>query len=246
MDGVLVRGNIVLPGAEKFISTLEEKGTNYLVLTNNSLYTPRDLSYRLRSIGLQIPDERIFTSAMATAQFLKTQREKGTAFVVGSTGMTQALHDVGYIITDLDPDYVVLGETDAYHFEMITQAVRLILGGAQFIATNPDASGPTESGIVPGTGAMASLIETATGKPPFYVGKPNPLMMRMALNFIDAHSEDSVMIGDRMDTDIVAGVESGMRTVLVTTGVTTSADIQHYPYRPTWVLESLDELTISE
>lgn len=246
MDGVLIRGNEVLAGAEKFINTLEERGINYLVLTNNSLYTPRDLSYRLRTIGLQIPDERIFTSAMATAQFLKSQREKGTAFVVGSTGMTQALHDVGYIITELNPDYVVLGETDAYHFEMITQAVRLILAGAQFIATNPDASGPTESGIVPGTGAMASLIETATGKPPFYVGKPNPLMMRMALNHIDAHSEDSVMIGDRMDTDIVAGVESGMRTILVMTGVTEEGDIEHYPYRPTWILDSLNEVIIPD
>jgi NagD protein len=244
MDGVLVKGKQVIPGAERFIARLEELGREYLVLTNNPLYTPRDLAHRLQSIGLQIPPERLFTSAMATASFLHSQRPEATAFVIGESGLTQAIHDIGYVITDIDPDYVVLGETEAYNYELITKAIRLIDAGARFIATNPDVSGPTEAGIVPGCGAMAALIEKATGKSPFFVGKPNPLMMRSALNYLDVHSEDSVMIGDRMETDIVAGVESGLRTILVLTGITTRADIERFPYRPTWVLESIAEIEL--
>jgi NagD protein len=244
MDGVLVKGKQVIPGAERFIARLEELGHEYLVLTNNSLYTPRDLAHRLQSIGLQIPPERLFTSAMATASFLHSQRPEATAFVIGGSGLTQAIHDIGYVITDIDPEYVVLGETEAYNYELITKAIRLIDAGARFIATNPDVSGPTEAGIVPGCGAMAALIEKATAKSPFFVGKPNPLMMRSALNYLDVHSEDTVMIGDRMETDIVAGVESGMRTILVLTGITTPADIERFPYRPTWVLESIAEVEL--
>jgi NagD protein len=245
MDGVLVKGKELIPGADTFIAGLQEQGREYLVLTNNSLYTPRDLAHRLAAVGLEIPPERIFTSALATAQFLQSQRSNGTAFVVGESGLTEAVHEVGYVITDISPDYVVLGETGAYHYETITKAIRLIQAGAQFIATNPDASGPTEHGIVPGCGAMASLIEKATGKSPFFVGKPNPLMMRTALNFLDLHSEDTVMIGDRMDTDIIAGVESGLETILVLTGVITCREeIQQYPYRPTWVLESIADIEL--
>ena len=244
MDGVLLKGEQVIPGAERFIARLEELGREYLVLTNNSLYTPRDLAHRLHNIGLEIPIERIFTSAMATASFLQSQRPGGMAFVIGESGLTQAIHGIGYVITDIDPDYVVLGETKGYNYEIITQAIRLINAGARFIATNPDVTGPTEAGIVPGCGAMAALIQTATGKAPFYVGKPNPLMMRSALNYLDVHSEDTVMVGDRMDTDIVAGVESGMRTILVLTGVTSREDIERYPYRPTWVLESIAEIEL--
>lgn len=244
MDGVLIKGKDVIPGAERFIARLEELGREYLVLTNNALYTPRDLSHRLHNIGLEIPSRRIFTSAMATASFLHSQRPNGTAFVIGESGLTQAVHDTGYVITDIDPDYVVLGETEGYNYEIITKAIRLIEAGARFIATNPDVTGPTESGIVPGCGAMAALIEKATGRPPFFVGKPNPLMMRSALNYLDVHSEDSAMIGDRMDTDIVAGVESGLRTILVLTGVTRREDIERYPYRPTWVLDSVAEIDL--
>jgi len=244
MDGVLLKGEQVIPGAERFIARLEEMGREYLVLTNNSLYTPRDLAHRLHNIGLEIPTERIFTSAMATASFLQSQRPGGMAFVIGESGLTQAIHGIGYVITDLDPDYVVLGETKGYNYEIITKAIRLIDAGARFIATNPDVTGPTEAGMVPGCGAMAALIQTATGKAPFYVGKPNPLMMRSALNYLDVHSEDTVMVGDRMDTDIVAGVESGMRTILVLTGVTRREDIERYPYRPTWVLESVAEIEL--
>ena len=244
MDGVLVTGKQIIPGADRFIASLEEHGREYLVLTNNSLYTPRDLSHRLRSIGLEIPTERLFTSAMATASFLQSQRPEGTAFVIGESGLTQAIHEIGYVITDIEPDYVVLGETEGYNYENVTRAIRLIDGGARFIATTPDVTGPSETGIVPGCGAMAALIERATGKTPFYVGKPNPLMMRTALNYLDVHSEDTAMIGDRMDTDIVAGVESGMRTILVMSGVTGQGDIERYPYRPTWVLGSVAEIKL--
>jgi NagD protein len=244
MDGVLVKGKQIIPGADRFIASLEAQGREYLVLTNNSLYTPRDLSHRLRNVGMEIPTERLFTSAMATASFLQSQRPEGTAYVIGESGLTQAIHEIGYVITDTQPDYVVLGETEGYNYENVTKAIRLIDAGARFIATNPDVSGPSEAGIVPGCGAMAALIEKATGKIPFYVGKPNPLMMRSALNYLDVHSEDTAMVGDRMDTDIVAGVESGMRTILVLTGVTRRVDIERYPYCPTWVLDSVAEIEL--
>jgi len=244
MDGVLLKGTQIIPGADRFIARLKEQKREYLLLTNNSLRTPRDLAHRLQSIGLEIPTERLYTSAMAAASFLASQRPEGTAFVIGESGLTQAIHDVDYVITDMNPDYVVLGETDFYNYEMITKAIRLIDAGARFIATNPDVSGPTEAGIVPGCGAMAALIEKATGKAPFYVGKPNPLMMRSALNSLDIHSEDTVMIGDRMDTDIIAGVESGLRTILVLTGVTNREDIGQYPYCPTWVLDSVADIEL--
>jgi NagD protein len=244
MDGVLVKGKQMIPGADRFIARLQELGREYLVLTNNSLYAPRDLAHRLHNTGLEIPTERLFTSAMATADFLQSQRPEGTAFVIGASGLTQAIHEIGYVITDVDPDYVVLGETEGYNYEAVTKAVRLIEAGARFIATNPDVSGPSEAGTVPGCGAMAALIERASGKAPFYVGKPNPLMMRSALNYLDVHSEDTVMVGDRMDTDIVAGVESGMRTILVLSGVTRREAIDRFPYRPTWVLESVAEIEL--
>lgn len=244
MDGVLVKGMQMIPGADRFISRLQEQGREYLVLTNNSLYAPRDLAHRLHTVGLEIPTDRLFTSAMATADFLQSQRPQGTAFVIGASGLTQAIHDIGYVLTDVDPDYVVLGETEGYNYEAVTKAVRLIEAGARFIATNPDVSGPSEAGTVPGCGAMAALIEKASGKAPFYVGKPNPLMMRSALNYLDVHSEDTVMVGDRMETDIVAGVESGMRTILVLSGVTRREDIDRFPYRPSWVLDSVAEIEL--
>jgi NagD protein len=242
MDGVLVSGRTMIPGADRFLERVRASGAEYLVLTNNPLYTPRDLAHRLGINGLDIPPERIFTSAMATAHFLRTQKPEGTAFVIGESGLTDAIHNVGFVITDHDPDYVVLGETNAYNFELITQAIRLVAEGAHFIATNPDPSGPTEKGIVPACGAMAALIETASGYSPFFVGKPNPLMMRMALNYLDVHSEDTVMVGDRMDTDIIAGVESGMETILVLTGVTRREDVSRYPYQPTYILESVADI----
>ena len=242
MDGVLVSGRTLIPGADRFIEQLKARGVEYLVLTNNPIHTPRDLAHRLQAVGLDIPAERIFTSAMATAHFLQSQKPNGTAFVIGESGLTEAIHSVGYIITDHDPDYVVLGETYSYNLALITKAIRLVADGARFIATNPDPSGPSESGLVPACGAMAALIETASGVSPFFVGKPNPLMMRSALNYLDVHSENTVMIGDRMDTDIVAGVESGMETILVLTGVTRREDVARYPYQPTCVVESIAEI----
>ncbi|MGD8473041.1 MAG: HAD-IIA family hydrolase [Anaerolineae bacterium] len=244
MDGVLVKGMQMIPGADRFISRLQEQGREYLVLTNNSLYAPRDLAHRLHTVGLEIPTDRLFTSAMATADFLQSQRPQGTAFVIGASGLTQAIHDIGYVLTDVDPDYVVLGEIEGYNYEAVTKAVRLIEAGARFIATNPDVSGPSEAGTVPGCGAMAALIQKASGKAPFYVGKPNPLMMRSALNYLDVHSEDTVIVGDRMETDIVAGVESGMRTILVLSGVTRREDIDRFPYRPSWILDSVAEIEL--
>jgi NagD protein len=242
MDGVLVSGRTLIPGADRFVERLKARGAEYLVLTNNPLYTPGDLAHRLHTIGLDIPPERIFTSAMATAHFLRAQKPDGTTFVIGESGLTEAIHSVGYVITDLDPDYVVLGETHAYNLELITKAIRLVAAGAHFIATNPDPSGPSERGIVPACGAMAALIEKASGFSPFFVGKPNPLMMRIALNYLGVHSENTVMIGDRMDTDIIAGVESGMETILVLTGVTRRADVTRYPYQPTRILESIADI----
>jgi NagD protein len=242
MDGVLVSGRTLIPGADRFIEQLKALTVEYLVLTNNSIYTPRDLAHRLQAVGLDIPVERIFTSAMATARFLQSQKPNGTAFVIGESGLTEAIHSVGYIITDHDPDYVVLGETYSYNLALITKAIRLVADGARFIATNPDPSGPSESGLVPACGAMAALIETASGVSPFFVGKPNPLMMRSALNYLDVHSEDTVMIGDRMETDIVAGVESGMETILVLSGVTRRQDAARYPYQPARIVESVAEI----
>lgn len=246
MDGVLVRGRTAIPGASEFINRLNAQSIPYLVLTNNSIYTPRDLAHRLRTAGLEVPEDRIFTSAIATSRFLHAQLPNGTAYVIGESGLTDAIHRINYIMTDHDPDYVVLGETQSYNFASITTAVRLIMGGARFVATNPDASGPSEQGIVPATGAMAALIETATGVAPFYVGKPNPLMMRSALNFLGVHSEDTVMIGDRMDTDIISGVNSGMDTVLVLTGVTQREEVERFPYRPTHVADSIANVVLPE
>lgn len=244
MDGVLVRGRELIPGADKFIQKLQKLKKEYLVLTNNPLYTTRDLAHRLQTSGLDIPPERIYTSAQATAQFLYSQRPNGKAFVIGESGLTDAIYAIDYVITDIDPDYVVLGETNAYNYEVITKAVRLIEEGARFIATNPDVSGPSEQGTVPACGAMAALIEKATGKAPFFVGKPNPWMMRSALNYLDVHSEDTAMVGDRMDTDIVSGVESGMRTILVLTGVTRQSDVDNFPYQPTWIVDSVADIQL--
>ena len=242
MDGVLVREESAIPGADRFLSLLGERGIPFLVLTNNSIYTRRDLSARLARAGLQVPEAAIWTSALATAGFLEDQRPHGSAFVVGEAGLTTALHAAGYTLNERNPDYVVIGETRTYSFERIAQAIRLIAAGSRFIATNPDPSGPTPDGLLPATGAVAALISKATGVDPYFVGKPNPLMMRSALNAIDAHSETSVMIGDRMDTDVVSGLEAGMETVLVLTGSTTRDEAERFPYRPSRIVDSVADL----
>ena len=242
MDGVLVTGGVAIPGANEFIERLRKRGAKFLILTNNSRYTPGDLSFRLAGSGLEIPTECIFTSAMATARFISAQRPRGTAYVIGESGLTFAVHSADYVITERDPDYVVLGEAANYSLEQLTQATRLVAAGARFIATNPDAMGPGEGGIVPACGAVAALIERASGISAFFVGKPNPLMLRLALNSIGAHSEDTVMVGDRMDTDIIGGVQTGMETILVLSGVTHPEEVDRFPYQPTHVVGSVADI----
>jgi NagD protein len=242
MDGVLIHEGQPVPGAPEFIQRLRQSGKPFLVLTNNSIYTARDLAARLARMGIEVPETAIWTSALATAQFLDDQRPAGTAYVIGEAGLTTALHAVGYILTNQEPEYVVLGETRTYSFEAITTAIRLINAGARFIATNPDPTGPSIEGALPACGAVAALISKATGVEPYFVGKPNPMMMRSALNTIEAHSETTAMIGDRMDTDVLCGLEAGLQTILVLTGISVRADIERYPYRPSRVVESIADL----
>ena len=242
MDGVLIHEGTLIPGADEFIGRLRESGRRFLVLTNNSIYTPRDLRARLLATGLDVPEAAIWTSALATAQFLDSQRPGGSAYVIGETGLTTALHEAGYVLTETLPDYVVLGETRTYSFEAITKAIRLINTGSRFIATNPDATGPSLEGALPACGSVAALITKATGVDPYFVGKPNPLMMREALNKIEAHSEVTAMVGDRMDTDVLCGIEAGLRTFLVLSGVTQPDEVERFPYRPSKVVKSVADL----
>src|SRR3954467_4385670 len=242
MDGVLVHEERAIPGADRFVATLRERGRPFLVLTNNSIYTRRDLAARLRASGIDVPEDAIWTSALATARFLENQRPGGSAFVIGESGLTTALHEAGYTLTEREPDYVVLGETRTYSFERITHAIRLVSLGARFIATNPAPTGPTPDGPLPATGSVAALISRATGVEPYYIGKPNPLMMRSALNAIDAHSETAAMVGDRMDTDVVSGLEAGMHTVLVLTGSTHRDETERFPFRASRIVDSIADL----
>jgi NagD protein len=242
MDGVLVHGKRAIPGAVEFIQRLVDGGHRHLVLTNNSRYTPTDLQHRLQLAGFNISLEHIYSSALAAAAFVKSQKSKGSAYVIGDTGLYQALADVGYTLTEYNPDFVILGETDAYQYDKIIRATRLISQGIPFIATNPDPSGPSETGLEPACGAVAALLEKATGYSPYFVGKPNPLMMRTALRYLDEHSENAVMVGDRMDTDIKVGLESGLETILVLTGVTQAEMISKFPYRPSRVVNSVADI----
>ena len=193
-------------------------------------------------MGLEVPEDLLWTSALATAQFVAAQRPEGTAYVLGEAGLTTALHEAGYVMTDKNPDYVILGEIRNWSFEAITTAVRLVDSGARFLATNPDPTGPSPDGILPATGSVAAMITKATGVEPYYVGKPNPLMMREGLNTLGAHSESTVMIGDRMDTDVIAGIEAGLETILVLSGVTTAKDVDGFPYRPSRIVDSVSDL----
>jgi NagD protein len=242
MDGVLWHEGKAIPGAQELINHWREQGTPHLVLTNNSIYTPRDLSARLKAGGLNVEEGLIYTSAIATADFLNNQQPKGKAYVIGEAGLTQAMYEIGYVITEVRPDFVVLGETRNLSFDNLTKAIRLIDKGARFIATNPDPTGPSEDGPLPATGSVAALITKATGKNPYIVGKPNPMMFRSAMRKIDAHSETTAMIGDRMDTDVVAGIEAGLHTILVRTGISDDAEIAKYPFRPTEILDSVADL----
>ena len=242
MDGVLTREQVTIPGADRFLARLRELELPFLVLTNNSTYTQRDLAARLRMNGLNVPEQSIWTSALAAADFLHEQRPGGSAFVIGEAGLTTPLHEIGYTLSEHDPDYVVLGETRTYSFERITHAIRLVSRGARFIATNPDPTGPSAAGPLPATGAVAALISRATGVDPYFVGKPNPLMMRSALNALGAHSASTTLIGDRMDTDVVAGLEAGVETILVLSGVATRAEAERLPYRASRIVDSVADL----
>ena len=242
MDGVLYHGNRLLPGAAEFVNWLIENDKNFLFLTNSSQYTPRELQHKLARMGINVDQSHFYTSALATAHFLDNQAPGCSAYVIGEHGVLNALYDMGITYNDVDPDYVVVGEASSYNLEQITKAVRLVNAGARLIGTNSDLTGPTENGIAPACRALISPIELATGRTAYFVGKPNPLMMRTGLRLLGVHSEDAVMVGDRMDTDIIAGIETGLDTVLVLSGVTRRVDTEMYPYRPTIVLDSVGDI----
>ncbi len=239
MDGVIYHGNRIIPGASEFVEWLDQNDKKYLFLTNSSQRSPRELSRKLERLGVNVAEEHFYTSAMATASFLEKQCPGGSAYVIGAPALANALYDVGFTMNDSDPDYVVVGETSAYTYERICEAVSLVNKGSRLIGANPDVTGPVEGGIVPATGALMAPIEMATGSKAYYVGKPNPVMMRIALQKVECRREDTVIIGDRMDTDIVAGIEAGIETVLVMTGVSNLESIRQFAYRPSLVLESI-------
>ena len=244
MDGVIYHGHRLIPGAREFVDRLRAGGHPFLFLTNNSQWTPRDLRHRLAGMGIDVEESAFHTSALATAEFLRSQKPGGSAFVIGGAGLTNALYEVGYHLTERDPDYVVVGDTRRYDYETLEHAIRLVIGGAQFIATNPDLTGPSEAGIQPACGALVAPIELSTGRKPYFVGKPNPLMMRTALRKLGSHSSESFMVGDRMDTDVIGGMEAGMRTILVLSGVSSRETIEQFPYRPTHVFEDVGQIPV--
>ena len=236
MDGVIYHGNRLLPGTTAFLQWLQSENKNFLFLTNSSQSTPRELHQKMTRLGVSVAEGHFYTSALATAAFLASQRPGGSAFVIGDAGLTNALYDAGFTLNEVDPDYVVVGESVGYDYTRLTHAVRLVLKGAKLIATNPDVTGPTDKGLVPATGALIAPIELCTGSKAYYIGKPNPLIMRHALKQLGCQREESVIIGDRMDTDIIAGIESEIETVLVLSGVTREEDLRRFAYRPHHVL----------
>ena len=242
MDGVIYLGNQLLPGVAEFVNWLNENDKRFLFLTNSSERSPKELRQKLQRMGLDIGEEHFYTSALATAAFLKKQAPGCTAFVIGAPGLLNALYDVGVTMNDVDPDYVIVGETASYNYEVITKAVRLVLNGARLIATNSDLTGPTEFGIAPACRSLVAPIELATGRKAYFMGKPNPLMMRTGLHLLGVHSEEAAMVGDRMDTDVIAGMESGLATVLVLSGCTSRTDVNDYPYRPTCILNGVGDI----
>lgn len=240
MDGVLYHGNHILPGATKFARWLEDEGKSYLFLTNSGERTPRELSEKLKRLGIVVDETHFYTSALATAHFLASQKPGGSAYVIGNAGLINALYEAGYSMNDVDPDYVVVSETPEYNFTRICRAIKLVRGGAKLIGTNPDMTGPIEGGdIVPATGSLMAPIELATGAKPYFIGKPNPLIMRNAIAQLGVGRKDTAIIGDRMDTDILAGIEAGMMTVLVLTGVTSEAELFDFAYRPDYILDDI-------
>ncbi len=242
MDGVIYHGNKLLPGVKEFVEWLYKEGKRFLFLTNSSERSPKELQQKLARMGLEVDESHFYTSALATAAFLSRQAPGCSAYVIGAPGLVGALYNVGITMNDVNPDYVVVGETSSYSFESIQKAVTLVLGGAKLIGTNSDLTGPVEGGIAPACRALTAPIELATGRSAYFVGKPNPLMMRTGLKLLGCHSAEAAMIGDRMDTDVIAGIETGLDTVLVLSGVTTRKEIDRYPYRPSYVLGGVGEI----
>ena len=242
MDGVIYHGNCILPGVKDFVDWLYKEDKPFLFLTNSSERSPRELRQKLSRMGLDVDESHFYTSALATAKFLAEQAPGCSAYVIGAPGLVNALYDVGITMNDVNPDYVVVGETDSYNYNMIIKAVQLINKGARLVGTNPDMTGPSEMGIIPACQALVAPIALATGKTPYYVGNPNPLMMRTGLKMLNVHSADAVMIGDRMDTDIVAGMESGLMTALVLSGVTSLDNINVFSYRPSIILNGVGDI----
>lgn len=242
MDGVIYHGNRLLPGAQAFVSWLQENGKQYLFLTNSSERSPRELQQKLARMGIDVGEEHFYTSALATATFLSNQCPGGSAYVIGEAGLINALYEAGLTMNDVNPDFVVVGETRTYSYERIEKAIHLVMAGANLIGTNPDLTGPAENGIVPATRALIAPIEMVTGKKAYFVGKPNPSMMRIGLKRLGTHRDETAIIGDRMDTDIIAGIESEMETVLVLSGVTTRESMLNFPYRPHHVIESVGDI----
>ncbi len=242
MDGVIYHGNKLLPGVVDFVQWLVDEKKEFLFLTNSSERTPQELSDKLKRLGIEVDEKVFYTSALATAAFLASQKPQGSAYIIGEAGLISAMYNIGYTMNNIDPDYVVVGDTRSYSFEKISQAVNLVIKGAKLIGTNPDTTGPVEGGIIPATKALMAPIEIATGKKAYFIGKPNPLMMRIALKRINCSPEETIIIGDRMDTDIIAGIESEIDTILVLSGITTREMINSYPYRPDYVLNGVIDI----
>ncbi len=242
MDGVIYHGNILLPGVQEFVNWLYDNHKQFLFLTNSSERTPKELQQKLARMGLEVDESHFYTSALATANFIASQYPEATAYAVGEHGLLNALYDAGITVNEIDPDYVIIGEADNYNYDSIVKSVRFVNQGAKLIGTNTDLTGPMEDGIVPACRALVAPIELATGKNAYFVGKPNPLMMRTGLKLLGVHSEETAIIGDRMDTDIVAGIETGLDTALVLSGVTTREMIRDFPYRPRLVLSGVGEI----
>jgi NagD protein len=242
MDGVIYHGNKLLPGTKEFVQWLKDNDKKFVFLTNSSEKTPEELQVKLKRMGIEVDTDKFFTSALATAMFLISQKPKGSAYIIGEAGLINALYNVGYSMNSVDPDYVVMGESRTYNYEKIEHAVNLVLRGAKLIGTNPDLSGPVENGIVPATKALIAPIELATGKNAYFVGKPNPLMMRKGLKKLNCTREEAIIIGDRMDTDIVAGIESEIDTCLVLSGITTREEMMSFAYQPRYVLNGVIDL----
>ena len=242
MDGVIYHGNEILDGVKEFVTWLIENERKFVFLTNSPERTPHELSMKLARMGLEVSADHFYTSAMATAAFLSAQKPGCTAYVIGEAALSKALYDQGIYMNDVNPDYVVVGETRSYNFEKIEKAIDLVRKGAKLIGTNPDITGPTEKGIMPATGSLVAPIEISTGKKAYFIGKPNPLMLRHGLQKLGCHSGDIAFVGDRMDTDIIAGIESGLDPILVLTGVTNLSNIEQYPYRPRLILNSIGDI----